>query len=168
MPPTLTPADEELLELVGSKAWQNGRDLQFATKVTELKAAGADFQRCCLLHVLACTSLGGGGETDLGKVVQLFQLFVSLGADSNYSDPQTGCVPLHLAVSARNEALVKYLLQLGADKQAKNHDGLTPLQAMEAEEQHKMDFLTTFNLGTILPQLSATSAALQGLRRLLA
>ena len=45
----------------------------------------------------------------------------------NYSDPDSGESPLHVAVSSNHEDIVLHLLDLGASIKVQNKDGLTPV-----------------------------------------
>lgn len=54
------------------------------------------------------------------------QVLLELGADENVKDPRSGASGLHLAKSAQ---AVQLMVQHGADVEARNHEGLTPLMA---------------------------------------
>jgi ankyrin repeat protein len=49
------------------------------------------------------------------------------GADINYKDPKIGWTSLHYATSAESIAVVKLLINKGADINARNNQGATPL-----------------------------------------
>ena len=61
-------------------------------------------------------------HNDLGLV----KLWVERGASLTALDVH-GNMPLHIAVIVRSSAIVEYLLEKGADPQARNREGKTPL-----------------------------------------
>lgn len=67
-------------------------------------------------------------ENDVNK----FTSALALGTNPNYRD-LTGDAILHLAVKAKNEVLVKYLIVFGADLQQKNSKSLTALDIAQSQ-----------------------------------
>lgn len=63
----------------------------------------------------------------LRKDVELVQLLLRAGADSNKAEPSCGRSPLHLAVEAQSPEMAELLLRAGADPAARGYGGRTPL-----------------------------------------
>jgi len=57
----------------------------------------------------------------------LVKLSIEYGADINSHDLSTGDTALHVAVQIGQLALVHYLIEHGADQDARNVDGKSPL-----------------------------------------
>lgn len=58
---------------------------------------------------------------------QLVQKYLALGAEPNYQDAKTGLTCLHSAVRSNGSEAVVSLLEYGADPNARNSEGETPL-----------------------------------------
>ena len=55
------------------------------------------------------------------------QYLIAHGADVDYRDPVNGVTPLFIAAERGHDAIVRALLDAGADKDLAAHDGATPL-----------------------------------------
>jgi hypothetical protein len=136
-PPILTEADKLLKKLLQRKAWEQEDQLAlFVNTLIELKNQGASFETTAALHILVANQ----------APCEVVKLVVNLGADPLYIDPATNCSVLHLAASNRDENLVIFLLEKGADKDQKDENGYTPLRVMNETIQSSKDFLRTFDM----------------------
>ena len=64
------------------------------------------------------------GNNQADDVIRLLEL----GAFVNWQDPGYGRTPLHIAAAKGHHAIVKLLLQAGADPAIKDKGGQTPLR----------------------------------------
>ncbi len=68
------------------------------------------------------------------------RLLLSLGASANEPAPHDGFTPLHLAVQERRVEAIKILIEAGADLEARDRNGKTPLAwgpfAYRSQEKH--------------------------------
>jgi ankyrin repeat protein len=92
-----------------------------ADEVRRLKKSGIDLNRSTEydhppLHVAAIL-----GNTSI------MQVLIELGADPNFPDPRRSETPLHMAVAGQKLSAVKLLLDRGANLEAENTAGMTPL-----------------------------------------
>jgi ankyrin repeat protein len=89
--------------------------------------------------------IDGGRVEPEGLVLETVAAAVTLGADINAAN-DAGETALHSAASAGLNAVVRYLAERGADLNAKNRRGLTPLAVLTtakdaAERQSTVDLL---------------------------
>jgi ankyrin repeat protein len=123
--------------------------LHFAASEGHLEIA-----RMLLEHKADVNALGIEGSTPLHKasqgsqscgggleMVQLVRLFLDNGADPHVRD-DNGSTPLHFAVSKGHLEVTRMLLELKADVNSFNGEGLTPLQrALEGPREGYPDFM---------------------------
>jgi Ankyrin repeats (many copies) len=79
---------------------------------------------------LTTLSLVSANDTDQITAARLAKIMISKGADLHYRD-KDGDGELHAAAGVGNLAIVKLLVELGMDINAKNEAGLSPLGAAE-------------------------------------
>jgi ankyrin repeat protein len=69
--------------------------------------------------------------------------FLEEGADPNFVEDSDNLTPLHFAVVYNAKNVIPLLIEAGANLNAKNYDGLTPLEiALELKNEEMVDLLS--------------------------
>ena len=106
------------------------------SEMKRLVEAGASLDGINALHMAAANY----------KSSDLFHHLVNeFGMKVNAFD-EKGSLPIHVAACTSNIEAVRALLELGANKKAKNKDGLSALQLLEKQEESFADFRNVFGL----------------------
>lgn len=112
--------------------------------ITPLMLAGANGHaetiRTLLMQGANVNAADQNGETPLMTAIQqqhddVALLLLEQGADPNAQESTQGMTALHLAATLGNEALIRALLERGADLGIADASGATPIEAAEAAGQ---------------------------------
>lgn len=105
------------------------------TKICDLVNRGASVDGAQAIHLAAAN----------WKTPSLFHLLKSLGGDVNAAD-FTGRRPLHVAANTMNTTAARVLLELGADKMARDKNGKIPVESVKAHAESMDDFLAAMGM----------------------
>ncbi len=103
----------------------------------------AEIVALLLEHDANPNSAGPGNMSALSaaiaaKHLQIAGQLLQCGADPNTQDQMAGFAPLHYAVMAEDAGLVQLLIEKGANVNAANNDGATPLMMADAIKHEKI------------------------------
>ena len=123
-------------------------------KGESLLMLAAKFQRVKILKVLhsefgfPVDEVNADGDSPLlaalrrmyseSSLTNIVKYLLANGAEVNRRLAENGMTPLHLACKLNCLKIVKILLEYGADKDMKNHDGKTPVELTESKTIRKL------------------------------
>ena len=123
-------------------------------KGESLLMTAAKFQRVKILKVLhsefgfPVDEVNADGDSPLlaalrrmyseSSLTNIVKYLLANGAEVNRRLAENGMTPLHLACKLNCLKIVKILLEYGADKDMKNHDGKTPVELTESKTIRKL------------------------------
>ena len=127
--------------MVGATPFWQAASFQELEIMRILVAHGADPLFAMKTGETALAALIGRGDTsqqhdsitDEGSILDAVRFVVGLGVDVNRADAQSGSTPLHIAASRRFNSIVQYLVEQGANLEATNRKGQTPLAVASNE-----------------------------------
>jgi len=106
-------------------------------QIQQLVQAGASLQGINALHMAAANYKSG----------DLFDYLITECHMRLDTFDHSGNLPIHVAVGCSNTAAVRILLDRGANKKAKNKDGLTPGRLLDKQRESIQDFSRVFGVG---------------------
>lgn len=114
--------------------------VHLGASTVNVQAAGLPSLACCA----ASTQKGGPSE-----VAHMLQLLVRWGVDFNQCDVR-GITPLMVAAYRHDLAMIRFLLQLGADPASTDHEGHTALHYVVHSADHEDDSEELLVLGALV------------------